>query len=128
MYEKVNVRALSNDVRRILEKVREKLGYNKAVEVLDISKGTLHNYLHGIRRVLDEVVQKALQYLSEFEFRDIVQGVGLLKATSIVKENEAIDYGLALQILALAARDEYIKNAIIQFIVTRFKMLERLWV
>jgi hypothetical protein len=128
MYEKVNVRALSGDVRRILEKVREKLGYNKAVEVLDISKGTLHNYLHGIRRVLDEVVQKALQYLSEFEFRDIVQGVGLLKATSIVKENEAIDYGLALQILALAARDEYIKNAIIQFIVTRFKMLERLWV
>jgi hypothetical protein len=60
MYEKVNVRALSGDVRRILEKVRDKLGYNKTVEVLDISKGALHNYLHGIRRVPDEVIQKAL--------------------------------------------------------------------
>jgi hypothetical protein len=38
-YEKINVKALGDDVRRkIIEKVKEKLGYNKTVEVLDISK------------------------------------------------------------------------------------------
>jgi intergrase/recombinase len=121
-FERVNVKALGDDVRRrILDKVREKLGYNKTVEVLDISKGALHNYLHGIRRVPDEVVQKALQYLTEFEFRDIVQGVELLKATGIVKESGAIDYSLALQVVALAMNDEYLKNAIVQLVVSRFK-------
>ena len=45
-YERVNVKALGDDVRRkILERVKEKLGYNKTVEVLGISKGSLHNYL-----------------------------------------------------------------------------------
>jgi intergrase/recombinase len=121
-YERVNVKALGDDVRRkILERVKEKLGYNKTVEVLDISKGALHNYLHGIRKIPDEVIQKALQYLTESEFREIVQGIDLLKATGIVKDNGAIDYSLALQVLALATSDEYLKNAIIQFIVTRFK-------
>jgi hypothetical protein len=39
-YEKINVRALDDDVRRnILEIVKERLGCNKAVEVLDVSKG-----------------------------------------------------------------------------------------
>jgi len=121
-YEKVSVKALGDDVRRkILEKVKEKLGYNKTIEVLDISKGALHNYLHGIRRVPDEVVEKALQYLTESEFREVVQGIELLKATSIVKENEAIDYSLVLQVVALAMNDEYLKNAIIQLVVSRFK-------
>jgi hypothetical protein len=121
-FERINVKALGDGVRRkILEKVREKLGYNKTVEVLDISKGALHNYLHGVRRVPDEVVQKALQYLDESEFRDIVQGVDLLKAIGIVKENGAIDYGLAMQVVALAMNDEYLKNAIIQLVVTRFR-------
>jgi intergrase/recombinase len=121
-FEKVSVKALGDGVRRkILEVVKNKLGYNKAVEVLDISKGALHNYLHGVRRVPDEVVQKALQYLTESEFRDIVQGVELLKATGIVKESGAVDYGLALQVVALAMNDEYLKNAIIQLVVSRFK-------
>jgi hypothetical protein len=63
---------------------------------LDISKGALHNYLHSVRRVPDEVVQKFLQYLDESGFREIVQGVDLLKATGIVKESGAIDYSLAM--------------------------------
>jgi intergrase/recombinase len=121
-FEKVNVKALGDDVRRkIVEKVREKLGYNKTVEVLDISKGALHNYLHGIRRIPDEVIQKALQYLTESEFKEVVQGIEPLKATGIVKESGAVDYSLALQVVALAMNDEYLKNAIIQLVVSRFK-------
>ena len=118
----MNVKALGDDARRkILEVVKNKLGYNKTVEALGISKGSLHNYLHGVRKIPDEVVQKALQYLTESEFREVVQGVELLKATGIVKENGAIDYSLAMQVIALAMNDEYLKNAIIQLVVTRFK-------
>jgi hypothetical protein len=121
-YERVNVKVLSSEVRRrILDKVKDKLGYNKAVEVLDISKGSLHNYLHGVRSIPDEVVQKALQYLTESEFREAVQGVELLKATGVVKEGGVVDYTLAMQLISLAMSDEYIKNAIIQLAVTRFK-------
>jgi intergrase/recombinase len=121
-FERVNVKALSDDVRRkILEKVKEKLGYNKTVEVLDISKGSLHNYLHGVRSIPDEVVQKALQYLTESEFREAVQGVEFLKATGVVKEGGVIDYTLAMQLISLAMNDEYLKNAIIQLVITRFK-------
>jgi hypothetical protein len=86
-----------------------------------LRKGALHNYLYGIRRVPDEVIQKALQYLDESEFKEVVQCVELLKATGIVKESGAIDYSLALQVVALAMNDEYLKNAIIQLVVTRFK-------
>jgi hypothetical protein len=69
--------------------------------------------LHGIRRVPDEVIEKALQYLTESEFREIAQGVELLKATGIVKEDGAIDYSLVLQLISLAMNNEYLKNAII---------------
>ena len=86
-----------------------------------ISKSSLHNYLHRIKKIPDEVVQRALQYLTEPEFREVVQGVELLKATGIVKEDGAIDYSLVLQLISLAMNDEYLKNAIIQLVVTRFK-------
>ena len=32
-----------------------------------------------------------------------------------------VDYGLALEVVALASSDEYLKNALIQFVVSRFK-------
>jgi len=54
---RVNVKVLGDDARRkILERVKEKLGFNKALEALNISKGAMHNYLHGLRRIPDEVV------------------------------------------------------------------------
>ena len=44
-----------------------------------------------------------------------------LKALGIIKENGTIDYGLALRILAIASKDEYLKNAILKFVVQEFK-------
>jgi len=50
-YRRVNVGALSDDARRlILERVKKKLGFNKTLQVLGIAKGSLHNYLHGVRK------------------------------------------------------------------------------
>ena len=121
-FVKVDVNALSDDARRsILEKVKNKLGFNEAIKVLDISKGSMHNYLHGIRRIPDEVVYKALNYISESEFNEIIGGIEKLKALGIIKSNGSVDYSLALQILALASRDEYIKQAILRFAVDNFR-------
>jgi len=119
---KVNVKGLDDDVRReILRRVKEKLGFNKTVEILDISKGSLHNYLNGLRRIPDDVISKALQYLDEKEFNEIVAGIDRLKAVGIIREDGSIDYSLILQAVALASKDEYLKQAILRFTVENFR-------
>jgi intergrase/recombinase len=119
---KVNVRGLSDDVRReILRRVKEKLGFNKTVEILDISKGSLHNYLNGLRRIPDDVIFKALHYLDEKEFNEIVAGIDRLKAVGIIREDGSIDYSLILQAVALASKDEYLKQALLRFTIENFR-------
>ena len=121
-FEKISIKSLSDDTRRaILERVKNKLGYNRAIEVLDISKGALHNYLTGARRVPDEVISRALRFLDEKEFNEICRSIDRLRAVGIIREDGSIDYSLVLQAIALASRDEYLKNALLQFTVAHFK-------
>ena len=80
------MRGLGEETRRlILERVKPKLGFTKTPEALSIAKGSLHNYLQGIKRVLDNVVHKALQYLEEGEFNGIIKRVDKLQATGIIR-------------------------------------------
>ena len=66
----MNAGALSSEARRLIpERVKEKLGFEKTLRALDIARGSLYNYLHGVRRVPDNVVYKALQYLEESSTR-----------------------------------------------------------
>jgi len=67
------------------------------------------------------VISKALQYLNEKEFNEIVTGIYRLKAVGIIREDESIDYSLILQTLALASKDEYLKQAILRFTVENFR-------
>jgi hypothetical protein len=67
------------------------------------------------------VISKALQYLDEKEFNEIVTGIDRLKAVGIIREDESIDYSLILQTLALASKDEYLKQAILRFTVENFR-------
>jgi len=121
-FERVDVRGLSEDSRRaILERVKGKLGFNKTLEVLGISRGSLHNYLHGIRKIPDSLVYKALQYLGEWEFKEIIRGFDRLRAAGIVRADGTVDYSLILQAIALATRDEYLKQAILRFTVENFR-------
>jgi hypothetical protein len=47
-YEKVNVEALSDDVRRsILRVVKDRLGFTEACRALGIAESSLHRYLSG---------------------------------------------------------------------------------
>jgi len=121
-YNRVNAGALSDEARRlILERVKKKLGFEKTLRALGIARGSLHNYLHGVRTVPDNVVYRALQYLEEQEFNEIVQGVDRLRAIGIIRGDNSIDYSLVLQAIALATRDEYLKQALLKFTVENFR-------
>jgi len=121
-FERINVKGLSDDSRiTILNKIKDKLGFGKAMETLGISRGSMHNYLYGKRRIPDEIIFKALQYLDEKEFNEIVGSLERLKASGLIKEDGSIDYSAMLQALALATSDEYLKQAILRFVVENFR-------
>jgi len=121
-YESVNVEALSEEAKRaILEAVKNKFGFSKACELLDIAKSSLHRYLTGERKIPSDVVKRALKFLTKSEFESIVSEWDKLKALGVVKEDGVVDYGLVLRILAIAAKDEYLKNAILRFVVENFR-------
>jgi len=121
-FERINVKGLNDDSRKaILKRVKDKLGFSKATEVLGISKGSMHNYLHGIRKIPDEVIFRALQHLEEGEFKEIVGSFERLKVLGILREDGSIDYPAILQALALATSDEYLKQAILRFAVDNFR-------
>ena len=121
-FEKVDIRGLSDEVRKtIIERVKGKLGFNETVKALDISRGALHNYLHGLRRVPDEVISRALCYLEESEFHEIVRGIDRLMAVGLIRDDGSIDYSLASQVLKLASQDEYLRQLMLRFVVDNFK-------
>jgi len=79
------------------------------------------NYLHGLRRIPGELTSKALQYLDEGEFREVVGGLDRLRSIGILREDGSVDYSLILQAVALASKDEYLKQAILRFTVEHFR-------
>jgi len=121
-FERVNVDAISDEARcGILEAVKDKLGFTEAREVLGIAKSSMHRYLSGERKIPSDVVKNALRFLTKSEFESIVGDWDKLRALGIVKEGGLVGYGLALKILALASKDEYLKNAILRFVVQEFR-------
>jgi intergrase/recombinase len=121
-FARIDVRGLSDDSRRvILQRVKDKLGFNRTLEALGVARGSLHNYIHGIRSVPDVVVLRALQFLDEYEFNEVVGGLDRLRASGILKDDGSVDYSLILQAVALASKDEYLKHAILRFAVEHFR-------
>ena len=55
------------------------------------------------------------------EFEEIVSARDRLKSLGILRDDGTIDYSLALEILAVAKDDEYLKNAILRFVVQEFR-------
>jgi len=121
-FESVNVSALSDDIKRsILEAVKNKLDFSCACEALGIAKSSLHRYLTGEGKVLGDVVKCVLQYLSKQEFEEIVSDWDRLKALGVIREDGVVDYDLVLKIFTVASRNEYLKNAALQFVVREFR-------
>ena len=67
------------------------------------------------------VVYRALQYLEEGEFNEIVKGLDRLRAVGIIRVDGSIDYSLILLVIALDTRDEYLKQDTLKFTVENFK-------
>jgi hypothetical protein len=132
-YNRVNISALGDDARRlILERVKRKRGFTKTPEALGIARGSLYNYLHGVRRVPDNIVYRALQHIEESEFNEIVEGLNRLRAIGIIRGDRSMDYSLILQAIALATRDEHLKHTLLRFTAENFredleKTLGRCW-
>jgi len=121
-WEKVDVSRLSEDTRyRILRYVVEKHGRSRVLEETGVSRVTLWRLLEGKSPVRPEYVKPLLKMLTREEFEKLVSAKDRLRALGILRDDGTVDYGLALEVLALASSDEYLKNALIQFVVSRFK-------
>ncbi|MEM0235986.1 integrase [Thermofilum sp.] len=120
--ELVNTEALGSvSKRRLLELLKEKLGFEKTCEVLGLSKTTLYRYLAGERDIPASIVKTVLEYLSEDEFRNAVGKTELLRVLGVLRHDGTIDYSLALELIQLALRDPYLKQIILRTVVQRYR-------
>ncbi|MEM1930270.1 MAG: integrase [Thermofilaceae archaeon] len=107
--------------RRIIEVLKDKLGFEKTIEVLGVSKATLYRYLSGERDVPASIVKTALEYLSEEDFRNATRSSELLRALGVLKPNGSLDYSASLELIQLALRDPYLRQVILRTVVQRFR-------
>ena len=101
--------------------VVEKHGRKRVMEEAGISRVILWRLLEKKSPVKPEYIKPLLKLLTREEFEDIVVAKDRLKALGIVRDDGTIDYSLALEILAMAKNDEYLKNAILRFVVQEFR-------
>jgi len=121
-WERVDVSRLSEDARyRILEYVVERFGKKKVLEETGISRVTLWRLLERVSPVKPEYVRPLLKLLTREEFESLVSVGERLRALGVVREDGTIDYQLALEVLALARRDEYLRSALLRFVVQEFR-------
>ena len=121
-WETVDPSKLSEDARyRILAYAVEKHGRKKVLEEAGISRVTLWRLLERKSPVRPEYVKPLLKLLSRGEFEQLVSSREKLRALGILREDRTIDYSLALEILAIAKDDEYLKNALLRFVVQEFR-------
>ena len=107
--------------RRILDYVVVKRGKEYVQQYLEISRVTMWRLLSGKVDIDDDKLRKLLYLIDLHEFEKLVGAVGRLRALGILRDDGSVDYGLALEILALASRDEYLKQAILRFVVDNFR-------
>ena len=62
-----------------------------------------------------------MKLLTREEFERLVTARERLRALGILRDDGTIDYSLALEILAVAKDDEYLKNALLRFVVQEFR-------
>jgi len=121
-WEIVDVSKLSEDARySIFRYVVEKYGREAVLREVGISRVTLWRLLERKSPVRVEYVKPILKLLTRDEFERIVSAREKLKALGILRDDGVVDYSLALEILAIAKEDEYLKNAILRFAVENFR-------
>jgi len=118
----INPNAIGQDARsRMLQILRNRLGFSNAYRALGISRASMRRYLNGLREIPDEVVERLFSLLTREEIESALTAVDRLKSMGLVKGDGSIDYSLASQIIALASRDEYLKNLMLEFVVREYR-------
>jgi len=106
---------------RLLRYAADKHGAERVLEVLGVSKVTLWRLLNGRSPVDDGKLLRVLQLLTPQEFESVLGVAKRLATAGILREDGTVDYATALEVLALASRDEYLKQAILRFVVQNFR-------
>jgi len=106
---------------RILEYAVSKFGRMKVQEVLGVSRITMWRLLNRQVRVDDDKLRVLLSIIIQREFESLVSARDRLRALGILRDDGTVDYGLALEVLAIARNDGYLKNAILRFVAQGFR-------
>jgi len=121
-YSSLDFSKVSDEDRyRILEYVVSRHGRERVREVLGVSRITMWRLLNRQARVDDSKLRALLSIITQREFESLVSARDRLRALGILRDDGALDYALALEILALASRDEYLRQAILRFTVENFR-------
>lgn len=123
-YKQLDLSRLDPATRfRILRFAVEKHGRQRVRSVLGVSRVTLWRYLNGKQEIPDDKLLAlfASGLVSRSDFESLVAASQRLRALGVIRDDGSIDYGVALEILALAKNDEYLKQAILRFVVQEFR-------
>ena len=113
----------NNERRRILEYAVNKHGQRTVIRALGVSKVTLWRYLKGQTPIPPTKFLALFSsgLVSRSEFENLVTVNKKLMMLGILREDGSIDYSTALEILALAKNDEYLRQALLRFVVQEFR-------
>ncbi|MCC6014816.1 MAG: integrase [Desulfurococcaceae archaeon] len=121
-YEGLDLSKLGPEDRvRLLRYAVDRYGADRVLEALGVSKVTLWRLLNSKSPVDNEKLLRVLQLLTPAEFESAVGAAKRLVAAGILRKDGTVDYAAALEVLALAARDEYLKQALLRFTVENFR-------
>ncbi|MEM1861163.1 MAG: integrase [Acidilobaceae archaeon] len=121
-WRKVDASKLDEDSRyRVLYYLVEKYGSRKVMEEVGISRVTLWRLLRRESPVKPKYIAPLLRLLTPSEFESLVSTGSRLRSLGILRDDGTVDYSLILEIVSIARSDEYIKNALLRFVVQEFK-------
>jgi len=111
----------AEDRVRLLRYAVDRHGVGRVLEALGVSRVTLWRLLNGRSPVDNDKLSRILELLTPQEFESVVGATKKLVVAGILREDGTVDYATALEVLALASRDEYLKQAILRFVVQNFR-------
>ncbi|MEM2288179.1 MAG: integrase [Sulfolobales archaeon] len=121
-WNRIDVSKIDEDSRyKILSYLVEKYGRKKVMEEAGISRVTLWRLLNRVSPVDPEYVAPLLKLLKQTEFESLVSAKNRLRSLGIMRDDGTVDYSLVLEILSIARSDEYLKNAVLRFVIQEFR-------
>jgi Uncharacterized protein conserved in archaea len=106
---------------RVLDYAVSRHGRVRVQEVLGVSRITMWRLLNKQVRVDDDKLRALLSLITQREFESLISAKDRLRALGVLREDGSVDYGLALEVLAIARNDEYLKNALLRFVMQEFR-------